>query len=159
MNLKKLTNCLPDVECQQECTECCSPVYMLPSEARAIGLPDGRLHTKWNDKYECEFMTETGCSVYKNRPFICKFFGVSDHGMFSCNRVKGKLISEGDAMKHLQMYIDIISASNNNAKIEVFEAMHYHDSIMTMKGIKLERLMPGEKPSKYTIEMKTKLGK
>jgi uncharacterized protein len=158
MNLKKLNKCLPDVECQKDCNVCCSPVYMLPSEAKAMGLPEGRLYTNWNDKYECEFMTDEGCSQYENRPFICRFFGSSDHGMFSCNRVKGELITEEQAMKYLQLYTQIISDSNNSANMKVIEAMHYHDSIMTMQGINLERLRPGEKPKKYVMEIKTKLG-
>jgi len=151
MNLKTLYKLIPDIKCVEGCTDCCSPVYMLPSEAKRIGVEG--LNTKWDANYDCEFKTATGCSIYENRPFICRFFGCSEHGIFSCNKVTGNLLSEEKANALLGMYIDICIKSNNMPSGEIGEAMHRHDQLMDLRGIKLQRLREGERPTKFIVDI------
>ena len=132
MKLREIYKRLPDIKCEQGCTDCCSPVYMLPSEAKKMGLE--RTYTKWDEHYDCEFKTPTGCSIWENRPFLCRFFGCSGSGIFSCPKVKGDLISDEKSKFLLQQYIKIVVDSNNMVPEDLIDAMQKHDIILRMQG-------------------------
>lgn len=156
MKLNKLYKLLPEVKCEQGCTLCCSPVYMLPSEAKKLGITD-RTYTKWDESYDCEFLTPQGCSVYEIRPFVCRHFGCSDHGLLSCKKVIGEILSEEDAGKLLRMYMQILVDSKNEPPEKVIEAMHHHDQLMALRGNKIIRLLPEETEEGYMDGVMTKI--
>lgn len=152
MKLNNIYKLLPDITCKKNCTACCSPVYMLKSEAAKIGLKD-RLHTNWDKNYDCEYKTSTGCTIYDKRPFICRLFGCAETGLFSCNRTSGNFISHENTMNILGFYHEISIKSNTIHSEEVVKAMHYHDQLMNLRGTSLPRLKPGEKITKYTSDI------
>lgn len=77
---------IPDVECRGLCQEACGPIAMSQSEAQAIRdrvgarvrlVGDGPQVYLTNARtLTCPLLNPDGkCSVYANRPAICRIFG------------------------------------------------------------------------------------
>lgn len=67
-------------QCVPGCHECCGPVLVNKLEFERMGSKRGPL----GPKLECPYRDEQGCSVYENRPFPCRLFGVSVEHRMSC---------------------------------------------------------------------------
>ncbi len=146
MKLKKLYSLIPEISCKKNCTICCGPIFMLPSEAKNIGLPEGRLHTNWDKDFNCEFKTSHGCSIYENRPFICRFFGITDSGLFSCDLTKGDIIPAAKGNVLMELYAELLINSNNMPapNSDILNAMYEHDRLMKEAGNPLTRFRPDD---------------
>ena len=161
-NLKALYKLLPDIKCPDGCVDCCSQVYMLPSEAKALNLE--QLHTGIQKDFKCslcnlndlkgitpkvdtKYLKEVivkqnvsktpsqGCMSYFSRPFICRFFGIAKSGPFSCSKViSGDLLSEEETWKLLMSYSEIILLSGNEPSNDVVNNIERHDEIEHLKG-------------------------
>jgi Fe-S-cluster containining protein len=70
---------IPEVQCPDGCTKCCGPVEVTLEEAKRMGIGNRRC-TRYDEGFNCEFKTSTGCSVYENRPFVCRLFGTGKYG-------------------------------------------------------------------------------
>ena len=70
---------IPDVECQGLCQDACGPVLMSEAEERRIIKRTGRPVTADPVTLQCERLSVFGrCTIYANRPAICRLFGVAD---------------------------------------------------------------------------------
>ena len=84
--LSKLYAKIPEVKgCQKGCSDCCGPVPMSSAEAGKVRhllrpevyiVGDFVTPTKPNCM-DCAYSTPKGCSIYADRPFMCRLFGSS----------------------------------------------------------------------------------
>ena len=56
--------------------------YTLPFEMDSHGLPGLKLATKPKSS-ACTFLTESGCSVYEDRPAACRYYALGNMGVRS----------------------------------------------------------------------------
>ena len=68
---------IPTMTCRSGCTDCCGPAPVSPWEAERLGIPGEVLTPVKPGTMICGFFRDGGCSVYEQRPFICRFFGTS----------------------------------------------------------------------------------
>lgn len=113
------------VPCPNGCHKCCGPVPMSKLEAKAIGLD--RCYTKSKEDLHCEFVNkETGqCDIYENRPFVCRLFGTTQHGIFSCKEIrdiKFDAINEKAMIEIFDDFMNLIIETNSMKAFE--EAMN-----------------------------------
>lgn len=72
---------LPSFTCKDGCTKCCGPVPFTESEwARLTPEEQARPVPPWR----CQFVSETGCTIYDRRPLICRMFGAVDAPKMTC---------------------------------------------------------------------------
>jgi hypothetical protein len=62
---------VPAIECKGLCHDACGPILMSQQEARTIGHPNDM------GDWECPKLSPLGtCSVYEDRPMVCRLWGV-----------------------------------------------------------------------------------
>jgi hypothetical protein len=71
----------PDCACD-DLGKCCSQIPMLPAEAKRLGLDV--YNTPVNEVGRCLLLKDGRCSVYINRPFICRVFNSANKGCMTC---------------------------------------------------------------------------
>jgi len=81
----------PVIGCRKGCSDCCGPVPVLPVEVDDVQYapilnpsPVGTLTPTRLGCGTCMFASTSGCSVYENRPLVCRLFGAVDHPMMTC---------------------------------------------------------------------------
>ncbi len=69
--IQKLYDKIPSFSCKEGCIECCdNQIQFAPEEGqRCGGFP---FTSRW-----CPYITEKGCSVYQDRPFLCRLYASS----------------------------------------------------------------------------------
>lgn len=73
MTLDEIYAQIPRLECKGKCQESCSAIALFPAEVVRIS-PHGLPTT--NNNLQCSKLTIMGCSIYRDRPLICRLFGV-----------------------------------------------------------------------------------
>ena len=88
---------LPQTRCSDSCYKCCLDIVQFSrSEEKAMG---GYV---WNGK--CSHLVDGKCSVYENRPFVCRIFGASV--MFKCDDcICDEPLGEDETRKLVHEYI------------------------------------------------------
>jgi Fe-S-cluster containining protein len=74
--LKKLYKKIPSFDCIEGCSDCCGPVPVSSVEAKKLGIDTGITSVKMGT-CECVYSSSEGCTVYENRPFMCRLFGAT----------------------------------------------------------------------------------
>ena len=69
---------IPAFECLPGCTDCCGPVPRAGIEWDRIR--DKRAATGLT----CPYASKQGCTVYKERPILCRLFGASEEVRLQC---------------------------------------------------------------------------
>ncbi len=82
MNLQEMRCKVPMMECALGCHDCCGPVPLAPEEASR--LPRQLLKRPKKDLLSCRFLDSHGCTVYDERPMMCRLFGASVERMLRC---------------------------------------------------------------------------
>jgi hypothetical protein len=82
MTYKQLCDKIPLMACKAGCSDCCGLVLFSKSEWKRI---QGE-RQKQAAIEDCEYLHGNHCSIYEQRPFLCRLFGaVSEPGdMMSC---------------------------------------------------------------------------
>ena len=74
MKLEELYQKIPKSTCKEGCSSCCSnSIQFTPSEYKAMGG-----YTFDTKQMICSHLIDGKCSVYENRPFICRLYGTSE---------------------------------------------------------------------------------
>lgn len=85
--LRKLWNSFPKLECQGKCYQSCGPIFMSDLEGeileRKLGHPLPPMGTEDNP-LTCPLLKNYRCSVYEDRPTICRLWGMVNHSLMSC---------------------------------------------------------------------------
>lgn len=66
---------LPAIQCKGLCQQSCGPIAMTPVEFRRISEASGTTPTVDN-KGTCSLLKDGKCSVYEQRPTVCRLFGI-----------------------------------------------------------------------------------
>jgi Fe-S-cluster containining protein len=111
------------IKCNDWCFECCGVIIFSKEEDRLMKkelLKQG-LKTppnwKWN-KY-CEYLTtEWKCSVYNQRPVICRMFGIVDSPKAKCIILKDRVNLIKETLEMKKYWFDCMNnwVCNDNAK-------------------------------------------
>ena len=105
--IKALYKEIPAFECLKGCTLCCgSPAFSLFEWSQ---IKDRRTASG----HACPYSVEGKCEIYAQRPFICRWFGITDEPMLRCpfgRRPKNPLTG-AEAMELMERYISLIKGT------------------------------------------------
>ena len=74
--IKRVYRSLPNVNCKGLCAESCGPILYSEAEAKRM-RERGVTPPTWDDTATCTALKNNRCSIYENRPFICRLFGAT----------------------------------------------------------------------------------
>lgn len=66
---------VPEVNCKGKCWQSCGPIGMALHEARRIEVVTGDTLKLAGDDLKCAYLIEHRCTVYADRPLICRLWG------------------------------------------------------------------------------------
>ena len=75
MTLQKLIDKVPSFTCKEGCSDCCGLVLFSHEEFKKI---HGE-RIKQPAEGDCHYLRGHTCSIYANRPFMCRVFGITDN--------------------------------------------------------------------------------
>ncbi|MDD9178758.1 MULTISPECIES: YkgJ family cysteine cluster protein [Aliivibrio] len=68
---------IPSFECTKGCHDCCGPVTASAEEMRRLPVKTDAEHEAALEAYNCVHLGPYGCTVYEERPLICRLFGTT----------------------------------------------------------------------------------
>ncbi|MBD1575650.1 YkgJ family cysteine cluster protein [Vibrio sp. S11_S32] len=68
---------IPSFECKPGCHDCCGPVTTSSEEMSRLPVKTDAEHDAALDDYNCVHLGPNGCTVYEERPLICRLFGTT----------------------------------------------------------------------------------
>lgn len=89
---------IPSFKCKPGCTDCCGPVPFSAWEKGRIKIEPAK------DGRPCPYLTETGCSIYEERPFMCRLFGTVPEMPCEHGCAPAKMLSSAEGFKLLRKY-------------------------------------------------------
>ena len=146
--LNEFFKIIPQIECPKGCTKCCGPVEVSTTEAVRMGMGD-RNCTHYDKNFDCEFKVNGGCSIYKNRPFVCRFFGNGKKGTpMACGYREEAGLPEGtlsgeDQMRLMEVYFQLmLSDGITEVNEDQLFALHTHDHMNGFRSSELKDMLP-----------------
>lgn len=112
MKEKLLYNQIPPSRCKEGCFECCKDLIQL-TKCEEIAI------NGYSFDGQCSHLIDGNCSVYPNRPFVCRMFGVS--ALLECADCKPeRILSEEETKNLFQQYLQLREQelSDNWAQVE-----------------------------------------
>jgi len=79
--LKELYKAIPTFSCKPGCSDCCGPVPVASAEWEKIKLVKRQLGS---DCLNCDYLVDNKCSIYNDRPFLCRLFGATTERKMTC---------------------------------------------------------------------------
>ena len=70
-------NRIPTFECTPGCHDCCGPVTTSSEEMARLPEISLEAHAAALERFDCPHLGEQGCTVYAERPLICRLFGTT----------------------------------------------------------------------------------
>lgn len=106
--LTQLRDMIPDFECKPGCHACCAVVPWSQEEiGRArIDQPVKSVSIVPAINEPCSLLRDTGCSVYAQRPIMCRLFGTVEDLRCPEGFGPGALLSKTEAADILKIYIE-----------------------------------------------------
>jgi uncharacterized protein len=104
----------PDVECKGLCADYCGPIDMAPVErarleARGVTIPplaEASRLLRGNPDWRCPALVDGRCSVYEDRPMICRIAGGIDVILrcpFGCRPKDHRLLTYQEGQQLLRL--------------------------------------------------------
>lgn len=75
--LRHLRRQIPSFACEPGCHDCCGPVTASSEEVARLPVKSDAEHADALADWRCPYLGERGCSVYGERPLICRVFGTT----------------------------------------------------------------------------------
>ena len=101
--------------------------YTIPFEMDHHGLPGLRLATKHGTK-ECVFLDESGCSVYQDRPTVCRYYALGNMGVRKTDSAVVEeayfLVKEPHCKGHFEPKEQTVDEYRENQGADVYDAMN-----------------------------------
>lgn len=80
--LAQLYLAIPTFTCKPGCSDCCGPVPLAPAEWQKISMAPRKPSAGC---LECTYQTaDHSCSIYGDRPFLCRLFGATTDAKLRC---------------------------------------------------------------------------
>ncbi|WP_410499568.1 YkgJ family cysteine cluster protein [Chitinibacter sp. S2-10] len=76
--LRYLRTQIPGFACLPGCHDCCGPVTASSEELSRLPRKTVAEHDAALAQYNCVHLGENGCTVYGERPLICRLFGTTE---------------------------------------------------------------------------------
>jgi Fe-S-cluster containining protein len=73
----RLREQIPSFECVPGCHDCCGPVTTSSEEMSRLPVKSDAEHDAALDELSCVHLGPKGCTVYDERPLICRLFGTT----------------------------------------------------------------------------------
>jgi Fe-S-cluster containining protein len=80
--LRALYAAIPSFTCKPGCSDCCGVVPLAKPEWQAIKLAPRADHG--SNCMTCDYLIDNKCSVYADRPFLCRLFGATTSAKMRC---------------------------------------------------------------------------
>ncbi|MCX7204866.1 MAG: YkgJ family cysteine cluster protein [Proteobacteria bacterium] len=68
---------IPSFECIPGCHDCCGPVTTSSEEMSRLPRKTAAEHEAAMENLSCPHLGDQGCTVYMERPLICRLFGTT----------------------------------------------------------------------------------
>ena len=78
---------IPSFTCVPGCHDCCGPVTASSEEMARLPVKSDAEHDAALAEYNCVHLSPQGCTVYDQRPLICRLFGTTSS--LPCPRGQG----------------------------------------------------------------------
>lgn len=75
--VRTLRQQIPSFECVPGCHDCCGPVTTSPEEMSRLPRKTRAEQDAAMDELNCVHLGPNGCTVYEERPLICRLFGTT----------------------------------------------------------------------------------
>ncbi|WP_338800324.1 YkgJ family cysteine cluster protein [Pseudomonas sp. RSB 5.4] len=75
--IRNLRQQIPSFECVPGCHDCCGPVTTSPEEMARLPRKTRAEQDAAMDELNCVHLGPNGCTVYEERPLICRLFGTT----------------------------------------------------------------------------------
>ena len=75
--LQAIYDRLPVVVCQGKCQDACGPIACSDGERRRMERRAGKPLVFHPETLSCGYLVDGRCSVYRERPFVCRIYGAS----------------------------------------------------------------------------------
>ncbi|WP_049723092.1 YkgJ family cysteine cluster protein [Gilvimarinus polysaccharolyticus] len=75
--IARLREQIPSFECVPGCHDCCGPVTTSSEEMSRLPVKTEAEHDAALNDYNCVHLGPNGCTVYGERPLICRLFGTT----------------------------------------------------------------------------------
>jgi hypothetical protein len=68
---------IPELACIPGCHDCCGPVLASTDEVARLPQKSADERRAAMDKWDCVHLGAQGCTVYEERPLVCRLFGTT----------------------------------------------------------------------------------
>ncbi|WP_298447080.1 YkgJ family cysteine cluster protein [uncultured Marinobacter sp.] len=75
--IARLREDIPTFECVPGCHDCCGPVTTSSEEMSRLPVKTDAEHEAALSDFNCVHLGPSGCTVYEERPLICRLFGTT----------------------------------------------------------------------------------
>ena len=75
--IARLRERIPTFECVEGCHDCCGPVTTSSEEMSRLPVKTDAEHEAAWEHLNCVHLGSNGCTVYDERPLICRLFGTT----------------------------------------------------------------------------------
>ena len=112
MNEKELYFKIPQSQCKKGCYKCCvNMIQYTPSEFKAVG--------GYEFKEKCSHLKDGKCTVYENRPFVCRIYGASE--LFKCEDcVPERMLSEEETLELVHQYVQLKKKEESDENLRTY---------------------------------------
>lgn len=68
---------IPEFDCIPGCHDCCGPVLASSEEMARLPVKTDAEHAAAMARWDCVHLGAQGCTVYDERPLVCRLFGTT----------------------------------------------------------------------------------
>jgi Fe-S-cluster containining protein len=68
---------IPEFACIPGCHDCCGPVLASTDELARLPRKDAQQRQHALEQWNCVHLGQQGCTVYEQRPLVCRLFGTT----------------------------------------------------------------------------------
>ncbi|WP_028693189.1 YkgJ family cysteine cluster protein [Pseudomonas cremoricolorata] len=94
-----LRELIPSFECEPGCHDCCGPVTTSAEEMACLPRTSAAQQAAALERLDCVHLGPQGCTVYADRPLICRLFGTTPR--MACPRGRGPATPIEPEAEHL----------------------------------------------------------